>query len=77
MRVVRTKRVGDRRVRLVVQADGVYTVVLEVLGPFGFWEDISLLADQYLLAHEADARYQQRLGEQQARKYPNGRHRAA
>ena len=68
MRVIQTERVGNRRVRLVVQANGAYAVVLEVLGPVGFWEDISLRADQFLLAHEADARYQQRLREQQARR---------
>jgi hypothetical protein len=64
MRVIQWKRIGDRRVRLVVWADGMYAVVLDVLGAHGFWEDISLRADQHLLAHEADARYQQRLQEQ-------------
>jgi hypothetical protein len=77
MRVVQMKRIGDRRVRLIVQPNEVYAVVIEVRGPKGFWEDISLRADEYLLAHQADARYQQRIGEQQARKSPNGRHQEA
>ena len=68
MRIIQTKSFGNRRVRLVEQPNEIYSVTLEVLGPAGYWEDISLRADQYLLAHEADPRYQQRLKEQQARK---------
>jgi hypothetical protein len=46
MRVVQTERTGDRPMRLDVHADEVTAVVLEILSLVGFWEAISLCADQ-------------------------------
>jgi hypothetical protein len=63
MRVVQWERIGDRRVRLIVNADRAYTVQVETIGPDGSWVDISLLADSRLRAGEAERRYQRRLSE--------------
>jgi hypothetical protein len=45
MRELRREQIGDRRVRLVVDKENRYTVTIEVRGPQGTWEDISLIAD--------------------------------
>lgn len=63
MRVVQWERIGDRRIRLVVTADGAYAVTVETLGPENAWVDISLLADSRLRAAEAERRYRKRLEE--------------
>lgn len=63
MRVVQWERIGDRRVRLVVAADGAYGVQIETLGPDGAWVDISLLADARLRVGEAERRYARRVAE--------------
>jgi hypothetical protein len=67
MRTLRSEVVGDRRVRLLVGKDGRYTVTIEVRGPQGAWEDISLVADQNLTLHTASLCYRLRLTEQHAR----------
>jgi hypothetical protein len=67
MRVIDQERIGDRRVRLVVQSNGMHAVTLEVLGPNAAWEDISLPSDQRLLLREARARYAGLVGAQRAR----------
>ena len=67
MRTLRSEVVGDRRVRLLVDQDGRYTVTIEVRGPQGAWEDISLVADQNLTLHTASLCYRLRLTEQHAR----------
>jgi hypothetical protein len=67
MRELRSEVTYDRRVRLVVDQDGRYAVTLEVLGPEGAWEDISLAADQALDLHTASLCYRLRRVEQQAR----------
>jgi hypothetical protein len=63
MRVVQWERIGDRRVRLIVNTDRAYTVQVETLGPDGAWHDISLISDARLRAGEAERRYQRRLSE--------------
>jgi hypothetical protein len=67
MRELRSAVLGDRRVRLLVDQHGHYAVTIEVLGPEGAWEDISLLADQLLPRRYAIARFDRRLAEQEAR----------
>ena len=67
MHVLRSEVIGDRRVRLLVNQDGSYTVTIEVRGPQGTWEDISLVADRDLPLHTATLCYRSRLAEQQAR----------
>ena len=67
MRELRSEVVGDWRVRLLVNQEGRYTVTIEVLGPQGGWEDISLVADQNLSLHTASLCYRLRLTEQEAR----------
>jgi hypothetical protein len=67
MRELRSEVIGDRRARLIVNPDGRYAVTLEVRGPQGAWEDISLAADQDLELHTASLCYRLRLVEQQAR----------
>jgi hypothetical protein len=67
MRELRSEVVGDRRVRLVVDQAGRYAVTLEVRGPQGTWEDISLRSDQDLELHTASLCYRLRRTEQQAR----------
>lgn len=68
MRVVHWERIGSRRIRLVVTADGAYAVTIETLGPEDAWIDISLLADSRLRAAEAERRYLRRLEEVRFRK---------
>lgn len=63
MRIMQTERIGDRRIRLIVTADGAYAVTIETLGPEDSWVDISLLADARLRAAEAERRYVHRLDE--------------
>jgi hypothetical protein len=63
MRVVRTERIGDRRVRLVVLPDGASAITIETIGPDGAWVDISLRADARLRAGESERRYQLRCDE--------------
>ena len=53
--------------RLLASQDGRYTVTIEVRGPHGRWEDISLVADQDLPLHTASQCYRLRLTEQEAR----------
>jgi hypothetical protein len=67
MRELRREEIGDRRVRLIVDQEHRYTVLIEVCGPQGTWEDISLAADRELALHTASLCYRLRLTEQQAR----------
>ena len=67
MRELRNEVAGDRRVRLLVNQEGRYVVTIEVRGPQGAWEDISLVADQDLELHTASLCYRLRLTEQQSR----------
>lgn len=67
MRIIAWERIGDRRVRLVVDADASYLVTIEVLGPDEAWHDISLLADVSLHKTEATRRYTYRVAEQRHR----------
>ncbi len=67
MRELQRAVVGDRRVRLLANQDGRYTVTIEVRGPQGTWEAISLVADQDLPLHTASLCYRFRLTEQHAR----------
>jgi hypothetical protein len=67
MRELRSEVIGDRGVRLVVDQHGRYALTLEVRGPQGAWEDISLRSDQELELHTASLCYRLRLTEQQAR----------
>jgi hypothetical protein len=55
MRELQREEIGDRRVRLLVNQEHYYTVTIEVRGPQGTWEDISLVADQNLPLHPAHA----------------------
>ena len=65
MRELRSEVVGERRVRLIIEHDGHYSVTIEVWT--GAWEDISLRSDQGLDLHSASLCYRLRLTEQQAR----------
>jgi hypothetical protein len=65
MRELRSEVVGERRVRLVTEQDGHYSVTIEVWT--GAWEDISLRSDRGLDLHSASLCYRLRLTEQQAR----------
>jgi hypothetical protein len=65
MRELRSEVVGERRVRLLVDSDGRYTVTIEVWA--GAWEDISLRSDQGLALLTASLCYRLRLTEQEAR----------
>jgi hypothetical protein len=67
MRELRSEVVGDRRVRLLANQENCYTVLIEVRGPHGTWEDISLVADRDLTLHTASLCYRVRLTEQEAR----------
>lgn len=67
MRELRREEIGDRRVRLLVDQEHHYTVTIEVRGPQGAWEDISLIADRDLPLHTASLCYRLRLAEQEAR----------
>ena len=67
MRELRREDIGDRRVRLLVNPQNRYTVTIEVCGPQGTWEDISLVADRDLALHTASLCYRRRLTEQEAR----------
>jgi len=67
MRELRREDIGDRRVRLLVNLQNRYTVTIEVCGPQGTWEDISLVADRDLALHTASLCYRLRLTEQEAR----------
>ena len=67
MRELRREEIGDRRVRLVVNQANRYTVLIEVRGPHGSWEDISMVADRDLTLHTASLCYRLRLTEQAAR----------
>jgi hypothetical protein len=61
--------IGDRRVRLLVNQAGLYTVTIEVRGPEGAWQDISLRSDQDLGQHQATVCYRLRCTEQEARQF--------
>ncbi len=67
MRELQREIIGDRRVTLHECDDDQYTVTIEVRGPKGSWEDISLRADQALAYYAARRRYRQRVAEQQTR----------
>jgi hypothetical protein len=67
MRELRSEVVGNRRVRLLANHDGHYTVTIEVRGPAGAWKDISMVADQDLGLHTASLCYRLRRTEQEAR----------
>ena len=67
MRELRVEVIGDRRVCLVADQHSYYAVTLEVRGPLGLWEDISLAADAGLGLPEAQVRFRRRVAEQQAR----------
>jgi len=66
MQRLRQEIAGDRRVSLT-EYDGWFAVCIEVRGPDGTWEDMSLRADRDLAFAAARRRYRQRLAEQQAR----------
>ena len=72
VRELQQKVIGDRRVRLLVNQTGSYTVTIEVLGPQGAWEDISLEHDANLRQREASAVYRLRCTEQLARAFAWG-----
>ena len=65
MRELRSEVVGERRVRLLADSDGRYSVTIEVWT--GAWEDISLRSDQGLALHTASLYYRLRLTEQEMR----------
>jgi hypothetical protein len=67
MRELRSEMAGNRRVRLLGRPDGRYAVVIEVRGPAGSWQDISMAADQALTLHTASLCYRLRLVEQESR----------
>ena len=67
MRELHRETIGDRRVRLLASQDGRYTVTIEVRGPHGTWEDISLVADRDLALHTASLCYRLRVTEQETR----------
>ncbi len=67
MRELRREEIGDRQVRLMVNQEHRYTVTIEVRGPQGTWEDISLVADSDLPLHAASLCYRLRLTEQPSR----------
>ena len=67
MRELHREEIGDRRVRLLAGQDGRYMVTIEVRGPRGAWEDISMIADRDLALHTASLCYRLRLIEQEAR----------
>ena len=67
MRELQSEEIGDRRVRLLVNQERHYTVTMEVRGPQGTWEDISLAADQNLPLHTASLCYRLRRTEREAR----------
>ena len=67
MRELRSEVAGDRRVRLLADHDGRYTVTIEVRKPQGAWEDISQVSDQNLTLHTASLCYRLRLTEQEVR----------
>jgi hypothetical protein len=67
MRELRCEVAGNRRVCLIAGQDGRYSVTIEVRGPKGAWEDISLAADRDLDLHTASLCYRLRLTEQQTR----------
>ena len=67
MRELHRETIGDRRVRLLAGQEGRSTVTIEMRGPQGRWEDISLVADRDLALHTASLCYRLRLREQEAR----------
>ncbi len=67
MREVHSEEIGYRRVRLLVDQAGRYAVTIEVRGPQGAWEDISLQSDRDLSLHEASLCYRLRCTEQEGR----------
>jgi hypothetical protein len=67
MRELQSEVIGARRVRLLVNQAGRYTVTIEVRGPEGTWQHISLRSDQDLGLHEASLCYRLRCTEQEAR----------
>jgi hypothetical protein len=66
MQVLRRYSAGNRRVSLI-EHEGWFAVTIEVRGPHGTWEDLSLRVDRDLAFEVASRRYRQRLAEQQAR----------
>lgn len=67
MRELQSEVIGDRRVRLLANQARQHNVTIEVRGPQGGWEDISLEHDMNLGLREASAVYQLRCAEQEAR----------
>jgi hypothetical protein len=67
MRELQREEIGNRRVRLVANQENRYSVMIEVCGPHGSWQDISLAADRDLSLHTASLCYRLRLTEQQPR----------
>jgi hypothetical protein len=67
MRELCSEVTGDRRVRLLANHEGCYTVTIEVRGSQGAWEDRSLAADRNLNLHTASLCYRLRLIEQEPR----------
>ncbi len=65
MRELHSKVIGERRVRLLVNQAGRFRVTIEVLGPEGAWQDISLRSDSDLGLHEASLCYRLRCTEQE------------
>jgi hypothetical protein len=66
MQILRREIAGDRRVSLI-EHEGWFAVCIEVRGPDGTWEDMSLRVDQDLAFETASRRYSRRLVEQRAR----------
>ena len=67
MRELHRETIGDRRVRLLVNQENRYRVLIEVREPQGSWEDISMVADRDLTLHTASLCYRLRRTEQEAR----------
>jgi hypothetical protein len=67
MRELHSEVIGERRVRLLANQAGRYTVIIEVRGPEDAWQDISLRSDADLGLHEASLCYRLRCTEQEAR----------
>lgn len=67
MRELHSEVVGERRVRLLVNQAGRYTVTIEARDYAGEWQDISLPSDRDLGLHEASLCYRLRCTEQDVR----------
>lgn len=66
MREIQSQTIGERRVRLLVNQTRRYSVTVEVRGPQGAWQDISLQSDRNLELHAASLCYRLRCTEQES-----------